>query len=308
MKVFFCVFVARYFTGVDSLNSSAAELQKVSSSENDEIAAVPLGIAWRRNQFMLRYYPLKWPRPSGIKWDQQRWIGGRRRHLAYVPGRFWFHRGNREVQDALFEWIPRHGGGHRLYMRSRNKCLDARKAHQGALTMWTCHNGGNQHFWTETWGADRKKKAWHLHIGGHLSSRRRHACIEYGGGRFYINGCRDRDKQRFAAIYKNQAYPPAKFSPVKLITKTFPEKISWTIETTRKRKRTICSGQGYSNWYSIMKIPCKLRQKEIYKVTCMDKFAGEGWGGGYLQIGRRKVCNKWEWNGGYKQVVNVKAL
>jgi len=253
----------------------------------------------KRDIFMWKYYP--W-RNAGIKMQYFRRPSNRhwrrRRHWAMRPhvfGRTGWHKVRQELT-----WSRRSHGGHRLKLWRANRCLDAQRAWENDLAFHGCHNGGNQHFWTEQWGADRSKGAYHLHIGGHASARRRHACIDFGGGRLYIHRCHNGDNQRWKILRPHRPRPRPRPKPkpmqVKMVTETFPEKMTWKIERTiKKKKKVICRGYGYTSWYAAFNTGCKLPKGHIYKVTCMDNNYREGWGGGYLKIGRKKICHNWQW-------------
>merc|ERR1719445_2863005 len=71
-------------------------------------------------------------------------------------------------------------------------------------------------------------------------------------------------------------------------TWSFPETLSWTIQETRRRKK-VCKGGHYTNWYAPLKVTgCKLK-KGWHKVTCSDKFR-QGWHGAWLQVKNYKLC------------------
>lgn len=83
---------------------------------------------------------------------------------------------------------------------------------------------------------------------------------------------------------------------VKVTMKTFmlPEASSWKITSGKK---TVCAGKGYTEWYSSIKVDCKLVYKRRYKITCTNPKIG-GWAGGYLEVKGNKLCQKYEWSQG----------
>jgi len=83
---------------------------------------------------------------------------------------------------------------------------------------------------------------------------------------------------------------------VKVTMKTFmlPEASSWKITSGKK---TVCAGKGYTDWYSSIKVDCKLVYKRRYRITCTNPKIG-GWAGGYLEVKGKKLCQKYEWSQG----------
>lgn len=83
---------------------------------------------------------------------------------------------------------------------------------------------------------------------------------------------------------------------IKVTMKTFmlPEASSWKITSGKK---TVCAGSGYTDWYSSIKVDCKLVYKRRYRITCTNPKVG-GWTGGYLQVKGKKLCQKFEWSQG----------
>jgi len=252
-----------------------------------------------RRRFIIAYYPDQRKGITTNMWGR----GGRRRHWAISP--HWFQN-NKNARKQDMEWLPKHGGGHKIYNRASNKCLDSHGGHEDDLYWHSCHNGGNQHFWFETWGGDHARKAFHIHIGGNMKNRRRHACLDYGGGRLYIWGCHNGDNQRWRWKYATTTTSTSTTTTtttkvsVRLVTASFPEKMSWKIEdiTDKKKVKNVCNGKGFTTWYAETKLACQLTKGRLYKVTCMDKMYKEGWAGGYMSIGKRKVCKNWAWDAG----------
>jgi len=84
-----------------------------------------------------------------------------------------------------------------------------------------------------------------------------------------------------------------------MVLKTFmlPEFSSWVIKDAGGKK-IVCQGKGQANWYSTIKVDCKLAHKKSYMVTCMNNKVG-GWAGGYLQVkGGQQLCSGYKWSQG----------
>jgi len=120
-----------------------------------------------RRRFVLAYYPT-W-RSQGL--TRHSFYGGNRRRNHWMLRPTNFARGyNAKAQDLY--WAP----GNRIASDWDNYCLDANTGIKNDLYWHRCHNGQNQVFWFETWGADSSKGASHLHIGGNMGRRRRYSC------------------------------------------------------------------------------------------------------------------------------------
>jgi len=252
-----------------------------------------------RRRFVLKYYPNQ---NTGIQLWNQFWRGGRRRHLAMRP--VGFRRDKyAPVQDLW--WCNR---GRNICNDYNGQCLDS-GGHQNDLYWHPCHNGGNQNFWLEQWGGDGSRGAHHIHIGGNKGNRRRrrHQCVDMGGGRLYIHNCHNGDNQRFVwkwatTTSTTSTTTTTTTTKVKVYVQTFmlPEKMEWKII---KGKTTVCSSgeYAYSTWYSRFFTGCTLPAGS-YTLKCIDK-RGYGWSGGYIDIGGKKYCKDgFEWSG------KVKAL
>jgi len=122
----------------------------------------------------------------------------------------------------------------------------------------------------------------------------------------YIWGCHNGDNQRWKWKYATTTTSTSTTTTtttkvsVRLVTEAFPEKMSWKIEdiTNKKKITNVCKGKGFTTWYAETKLGCQLTKGRLYKVTCMDNMYKEGWAGGYMSIGKRKVCKNWAWDAG----------
>jgi hypothetical protein len=85
----------------------------------------------------------------------------------------------------------------------------------------------------------------------------------------YIHRCHNGNNQRWKILRQTMR--------VNIVTDTFPEKMSWKIENSKRK--VVCRGSGYSSWYSKFGTNCRLPTPHVYKVTCMDNSYQEGWGG-----------------------------
>lgn len=89
--------------------------------------------------------------------------------------------------------------------------------------------------------------------------------------------------------------------PVLIRTGWGPERYRWKIYKYGGGKwRKVCSGGSYTRWWTVTRTKCRLpyaRSPKTYKVRCEDNY-GEGWGGGYVQVGRLKLCKKYDWGKG----------
>lgn len=281
------------YEGLDHENNELLEIQE-NASESWKKRGNNYVMGPSRRRFRLVYYPWRGTpygltsvhagkRHNGGRWGRRR----RRRHPYMKPQKL-----SKAHSDDLYFWGNSHVRSDRTGL-----CLDA--GHDNDLNWYNCHNGQNQVFWQERWGHDQKKNAWHLRIGGNTGNRRRRgACVDYGGGRLYIHGCHNGDNQRW--WYKSATTTTTTILfPVRMVTNSFPEKISWQImDITKGKPKTVpgCSGDRYETWYANMKTHCKLRNGKRYEVTCRDNKYGEGWAGGYLKISNLKVCGNWAWN------------
>jgi len=252
-----------------------------------------------KKEFVLKYYPEQ--RQGLYLWHHNR--GGRRRHWMLRPE--WLKKSGKE--SVLQDFEEKKGPlkkGFKIYNRQTGKCLDAARDHEDDLCFWHCHNHGNQHFWFEAWGDDEKLGATHIHIGGNMRSRRRHSCVDMGGGRLYIHNCHTGNNQRWvikaATTTTSTTTSTTTKVELKMITSSFPEKIEWIIhditENIRKPKPMPgCNGKVYTSWYSEHSTGCKLTKGRRYRITCYDKMYKEGWAGGYLKIGNKKICHDFHW-------------
>lgn len=240
-----------------------------------------------RRRFTLHYYPNQ---RTGIKDGPYFGRTRRRRRHPAMPPRTLPKNGH--AADLHFCRNNRN-----LCLDSNGKCLDA--GHDNDLYFHPCHNGGNQNFWLESWGEDRQRGATHIHVGGNMRNRRRHACVDYGGGRLYIYNCHNGNNQRFVQKIATTTTTTRWFK-VKMVTNSFPEKISWKIMDITKRGKPKavrgCSGKGYEAWYTRLATGCKLRSHRKYQVQCQDTKYSEGWAGGYLLVDGKKICEDWAWN------------
>eukprot|EP00419_Tripos_fusus_P027861 CAMPEP_0172726144 /NCGR_PEP_ID=MMETSP1074-20121228/90015_1 /TAXON_ID=2916 /ORGANISM="Ceratium fusus, Strain PA161109" /LENGTH=265 /DNA_ID=CAMNT_0013553077 /DNA_START=533 /DNA_END=1331 /DNA_ORIENTATION=- len=80
-----------------------------------------------------------------------------------------------------------------------------------------------------------------------------------------------------------------------LKTWVMPEKLDWVVSTKGK---TVCSGSGYSAWYSPIEVKCDLEPGRRYTLKCKDKF-GEGWAGATIEINGRHYCKDYDWDAGF---------
>jgi len=277
------------------------EVEMVESLENSSDAWVynrgnKPQIGPGRRRYMLGYYPnlaLGITRHSFLR-------GGRRRHWATRPTGFLRDKGA-QAQDLYWS------GNSRIASDWDNMCYDA-GGHQNDLYWYPCHNGGNQQFWFETWGGDAARKAFHIHIGGNKGRRRRHSCVDYGGGRFYIHHCHNGDNQRFrwwpattTTSTSTTTTTTTKVVPVTIKTFMLPEKIEWKIMRHNKKvKKKVCGGGKYSTWYNEFSTGCSL-PPGTYTLYCMDK-KGYGWSGAYIKIKGKALCKDFLWSGKEKQV------
>lgn len=275
---------------LDHENNELLEIQE-NASESWKLKDNKYILGVGRRRFRLVYYPDRGTQKglttshagerSGGGWRRRR-----RRHPYLKPQKL-----SKAHSDDLYFL------GNSIKIDRNYKCLDA--GHDNDLNWYNCHNGQNQVFWKERWGSDQKKNAWHLRIGGNRGNRRRRgACVDYGGGRLYIHGCHDGDNQRWIFQDPTTTTTTILF-PVRMVTNSFPEKISWQImDITKGKPKAVpgCSGSTYETWYANMKTDCKLRNGKRYKVTCRDNKYSEGWAGGYLKISNLKVCGNWAWN------------
>jgi len=321
MKILFFFFLAWQIKASENANADSA-MEEVETAENENMASDAMLMEAEENEemesreasnetwhyvgkmlpknlkkpagFVLKYYP---EQRKGLV-HHHHWRGGRRRHWMLRPD--WLRKDKWAVKQD-FERV--HG---RLWNRATNRCLDAQRAHEDDLCFWKCHNGGNQKFWFEAWGADKKLGATHIHIGGNARNRRRHACVDWGGGRLYIHGCHNGNNQRWAkraattTTSTTTTTTTTTLVELKMITASFPEKIEWIIHdvTNKKKPKPVpsCNGKVYSTWYSEHKTGCRLTKGRKYRITCYDKMYKEGWAGGYLTIGRKKICHDYNWD------------
>lgn len=71
-------------------------------------------------------------------------------------------------------------------------------------------------------------------------------------------------------------------------THMLPEFMTWTI-TTGNGKKTVCKGGPYSDWYTKLTDPCKLKAQS-YEIKCSNPKV-KGFAGGYVKIGRNRLCD-----------------
>merc|ERR1719410_405515 len=275
----------------ENLNeSSEVDLESgENSSDAWETWKKPFGKGPNRRRFVIAYYPNL---HTGINTNMF-WRGGRRRHQAIKPREF--QRGQSAGQQDMY-WD--HG---RIKNDGIQRCLDANRHHQDALYWHSCHNGGNQKFWTETRSGDRERNANHIVIGGNMGRRRRKSCVDYGGGRIYIHGCHNGDNQRFRFMPATTTTSTSTSTtttttviPVMMKTFMLPEKIEWKImRHGKKSKKQVCAGGKYSNWYSDFSTGCFL-PAGTYTLHCKDQW-GFGWSGGYIKIKGKALCKDFLW-------------
>jgi len=323
MKILFFFFLTWLVKAAESANTDSAqmveEFEQVDTAENENMESDAVMTESEESEemksresanetwhienkklkgpagFVLKYLP---EQKKGLAvWHTNR--GGRRRHNMLKPEWLKSWKKNKAA-DIVLQDFERDNKG-RLYNRAKNKCLDAQRSHEDDLCFWNCHNGGNQQFWFEQWGDDGKKGAVHIHIGGNARNRRRHACVDMGGGRLYIHGCHNGDNQRWvklvASTTTSTTTTTTVLETVSMMTASFPEKIEWIIhDVVKKRPVPGCSGKSYSTWYSEHKTGCKLTKGRRYKITCFDKLYNEGWAEGYLKIGKKKICDDFTWD------------
>jgi len=93
---------------------------------------------------------------------------------------------------------------------------------------------------------------------------------------------------------------------VTLKTWVFPEKLDWEVSTKGKNRKVVCSGAGYSAWYSTIEVKCVLEPGREYRLTCKDRF-GEGWAGATIVFNGRHYCKGYTWNGGFEYIEELRG-
>jgi len=252
-----------------------------------------------RRRFVIEYYGSR-----GTAITRHSFIrGGRRRHWALRPTSLVKYGPTAIYQDMYWS------GNSRITSEWDHYCLDS-GGHENDLYWHGCHNGGNQQFWFEAWGGDAARKAAHLHIGGNKGNRRRrrHQCVDWGGGRLYIHNCHNGDNQRFVWKYATTTTSTStttttttKVVPVVVKTFMLPEKIEWKImRHNKKKQKQVCKGGKYSTWYNEFASGCAL-PPGTYTLHCMDA-KGYGWSGNYIKIKGKALCKDFAWGGKEKKV------
>jgi hypothetical protein len=76
-----------------------------------------------------------------------------------------------------------------------------------------------------------------------------------------------------------------------MVTKSFGSEVSWVIwsEDFYVDGSVICEGSGYESNSNTTAPDCDLVEGERYYINCTDSY-GDGWHGGYLQVGADQVC------------------
>jgi len=274
-------------------------LELKENSSDAWIYGNPVRAGPQRRRFVVGYYP-----NLGTAITRHSWLrGGRRRHWAIKPEPL-LKGGGAQRQDLYWS------GNSRWASDVDNTCMDAGD-HEDDLYWHSCHNGGNQQFWFEQWGGDASRAAWHIHIGGNKGRRRRHSCVDFGGGRLYIHGCHNGDNQRFrhwaattTTSTSTTTTTTTKVVPVHIKTFMLPEKIEWKIMRHNKNGQIkICDGGKYSTWYNEFQTGCSL-PPGTYTLHCMDQ-KGYGWAGAYMKIKGQELCKDFLWEGKEKKVTFV---
>jgi len=93
-----------------------------------------------------------------------------------------------------------------------------------------------------------------------------------------------------------------------LKTWSFPEKVDWEVSPMggKSKGKVVCSGSGYSAWYSTIQVKCVLEPGRKYMLKCKDKF-GEGWAGASIRFNGRDYCKDYAWDAGFEQIEHFRA-
>jgi len=117
-----------------------------------------------------------------------------------------------------------------------------------------------------------------------------------------IRGTKYNDMQKVVMYYgkvTTTTTTTTTLAKMKMVTWVLPEKIKWKVFKGGKNKKNkgkpICSGGPYNKWYSTISMDCNLK-KGTYTIDCMDA-KGFGWGEGYVQVKKKKLCKKFLWKG-----------